>query len=45
MNKKTQFHVRYWLAAFFGLMLFQYYYATTQVVAPISYSQFQTYLN
>ena len=42
MNKKTQFHVWYWVAAFFALMLFQYFFATTQQVAQIPYSQFET---
>jgi cell division protease FtsH len=33
MNRKTQFNIWYWAAALFGLMLFQYLFATaTQVV-------------
>ncbi|KGD96997.1 cell division protein FtsH [Rhizobium sp. YS-1r] len=42
MNKKTQFHVWYWVAAFFGLMLFQYLFTTATQVAQIPYSQFET---
>lgn len=44
MNKKTQFNMWYWIAALFGLILFQYLFTTTQQVAQIPYSQFETYL-
>jgi cell division protease FtsH len=44
INKKTQFNIWYWVAALFGLMLFQYLFTTTQQVAQIPYSQFETYL-
>jgi cell division protease FtsH len=45
MNKKTHIHIWYWIAAFFGLMLFQYLFVTAEQVAQIPYSQFDTYLN
>ena len=44
MDKKTQFNIWYWIAAFFGLMVFQYLFATATQVAQIPYSEFQTYL-
>lgn len=44
LNKKTLFNIWYWIAALFGLMLFQYVFTTTQQVAQIPYSQFETYL-
>ncbi|MBV6274243.1 ATP-dependent zinc metalloprotease FtsH [Alcaligenaceae bacterium CGII-47] len=44
MNKKTQFNLWYWVAAFLGLMLFQYAYTSTTQVAEIPYSEFQNYL-
>ena len=44
VNKKTQFNVWYWIAAFIGLLLFQYMFTTTQQVAQIPYSQFETFL-
>jgi len=44
MNKKTQFNIWYWVAAFFGLMVFQYLFTTATQVAEIPYSQFQAYL-
>ena len=43
-RKTTQFHIWYWIAAFFGLMLFQYFYGTATQVAQIPYSQFETYM-
>jgi cell division protease FtsH len=43
-KKTTQFHIGYWIAAFFGLMLIQYLYTTATQIAQIPYSQFQTYL-
>ena len=45
MDKKTQFNIWYWIAAFFGLMVFQYLFATATQVAQIPYSEFQTYLS
>lgn len=40
MNKKTQFQVWYWVAAFLALLLFQYFFTTATQVARIPYSQF-----
>ncbi|WP_411032800.1 ATP-dependent zinc metalloprotease FtsH [Shinella sp. BYT-45] len=45
MNKKTQFNIWYWIAAFFLLMAFQYFFTTATQVAQIPYSQFETYLD
>ena len=45
MKRQTQFHIGYWLAAFFGLLLLQYFYTTAQKVAPIPYSEFQQLLH
>ena len=36
-NRKTRFNIWYWIAAFSGVMVFQYFYATTQHVAQIPY--------
>ncbi|MAS15409.1 MAG: cell division protein FtsH [Nitratireductor sp.] len=44
MNKKTRFNIWYWIAAFIGLMIFQYLFATVTQVAQIPYSEFETYL-
>ncbi|MET3660303.1 ATP-dependent zinc metalloprotease FtsH [Aquamicrobium ahrensii] len=44
MDKKTQFNIWYWIAAFLGLMVFQYLFAAATQVAQIPYSEFQTYL-
>ncbi|WP_157016695.1 ATP-dependent zinc metalloprotease FtsH [Mesorhizobium xinjiangense] len=44
MNNKIQFNIWYWLAAFVGLMLIQYLFATTQQVAQIPYSEFESHL-
>ncbi|WP_273729354.1 ATP-dependent zinc metalloprotease FtsH [Brucella gallinifaecis] len=44
-NKKTQFNIWYWIAAFFILMGFQYFFTTATQVAQIPYSQFETYLH
>jgi len=44
MDKKTQFNIWYWIAAFLGLLAFQYLFITSQQVAEIPYSEFQTYL-
>ncbi len=43
MNKKTQFNIWYWVAAFAGLLLLQFFLTTGQV-ADISYSEFEQYL-
>lgn len=40
MNRKTQFHLWYWVAAFLGLMVFQYLFMSATQVAQIPYSQF-----
>ncbi|HEV2900836.1 MAG TPA: ATP-dependent zinc metalloprotease FtsH [Pseudaminobacter sp.] len=42
LNRKTQFNLWYWVAAFFGLLLFQYFFTTAQQVAQIPYSEFET---
>jgi len=44
MNSKARFHVWYWIAAFFGILLLQYLITTAQQVAPIPYSDFEQYL-
>lgn len=43
MDKKTQINVWYFVAAFVGLMLFQYWYSS-QAVEAVPYSEFQTLL-
>jgi cell division protease FtsH len=45
MKRQTRFHIGYWLAAFFGLLVLQYFYSTAQKVAPIPYSEFQQLLH
>jgi len=42
MNKATQFHLWYWVAAFAILTGFQYFYARTAQIEQIPYSQFET---
>jgi cell division protease FtsH len=42
MNRKTRFHIWYWVAAFFGLLVFQYFFTTATQFAQIPYSQFET---
>ncbi|CDX12125.1 protease, ATP-dependent zinc-metallo [Mesorhizobium plurifarium] len=42
MNTTTRFHIWYWIAAFMGLMLFQYLFVTSQQTAQIPYSQFES---
>ncbi|CDX51843.1 protease, ATP-dependent zinc-metallo [Mesorhizobium plurifarium] len=42
MNTRTRFHIWYWIAAFVGLMLFQYLFVTSQQIAQIPYSQFES---
>jgi cell division protease FtsH len=44
MTNRTRFHIGYWLLAMLGLLLLQYFYANTQQVASIPYSQFQQLL-
>lgn len=44
INKKSQFNIWYWIAALFGLLLFQYVFTVTEQVVQIPYSQFETYL-
>ena len=44
-NNKAQFNIGYWIAAFIGLMLFQYVFTSATQVARIPYSQFETYLS
>lgn len=44
MNKQTQFHVGYWLAALIGILLLQYFYSINQKVEVVPYSQFQRLL-
>src|ERR1051325_5683230 len=40
MNRQTQFHIAYWIAAVLGLLALQYFYTSPQRVATIPYSQF-----
>lgn len=44
-NRKTRFNIWYWIAAFLGVMAFQYFYATTRHVAQVPYSEFESLLN
>ncbi|MCX8996928.1 ATP-dependent zinc metalloprotease FtsH [Rhizobiaceae bacterium BDR2-2] len=44
MNKQTQFHIWYWIAAFFGILMLQYVFVTAQQVAEVPYSDFERYL-
>jgi cell division protease FtsH len=44
MSKRTRFHIGYWLAAVLGVLALQYFFATTQKVASIPYSQFEQLL-
>jgi cell division protease FtsH len=44
MNKQTQFHIGYWLAAVLGIVLLQYVYAVNQRIEAVPYSQFQQLL-
>jgi cell division protease FtsH len=47
MNKQTRFHIGigYWLAALFGILLLQYFYAVNQRIEAVPYSQFQQLLH
>jgi cell division protease FtsH len=44
MNKQSRFHIAYWVAAIIGILLLQYFYAATNPIAQIPYSQFQQLL-
>src|SRR5919106_2252568 len=44
VTRKTQFNIWYWIAAFLGLMLFQYLFTAAQQIVQIPYSEFETYL-
>src|SRR5260370_39031812 len=44
MNKQTQFHVVYWLAAIIGILLLQHFYSISQRIEALPYSQFQQLL-
>jgi cell division protease FtsH len=44
VDKKTRFNVGYLLIAVLGILLFNQWYMTTQVVATIPYSKFQQYV-
>lgn len=45
MEKRTEYNIWYWVAAFVAVILIQNLIASWQSVAPISYSQFEKYLN
>ena len=45
MERKTEYHIWYWVIAFLGVLLLQDFINGMREVAPISYSQFETYLN
>jgi len=42
MKGKTRFHLWYWVAAFAGLLAFQYLFANANRVAEIPYSRFES---
>ncbi|MGV0818523.1 ATP-dependent zinc metalloprotease FtsH [Martelella sp. AMO21009] len=44
MEKRTQYNIWYWVAAFVAVLFFQGVIADWHSVAPISYSQFESYL-
>jgi len=44
MTKQTRFNVGYAIAAFLGVLVIQYFIASTQQIAAIPYSQFQELL-
>jgi cell division protease FtsH len=44
MNKQTQFHIGYWLAAIIGIFLLQHFYSVSQRIEALPYSQFQQLL-
>jgi cell division protease FtsH len=45
MNKQTQFHIGYWVAAIVGILILQYLFSVNQRVEAIPYSQFQELLH
>ena len=45
MEKRTEYNVWYWALAIVAVLFIQNVIASWQSVAPISYSQFETYLN
>lgn len=44
MTKQTRFNTWYWAAAFIGVLVIQYVFASAQQIATIPYSQFQELL-
>jgi cell division protease FtsH len=44
MDRQTRFHIGYWVAAFLGVLVLQYFYVISQRIEPIPYSQFQQLL-
>ncbi|MPR10188.1 ATP-dependent zinc metalloprotease FtsH [Microvirga tunisiensis] len=44
MTKQTRFNTWYWVAAFIGVLVIQYVFASAQQIATIPYSQFQELL-
>ncbi|HLH98614.1 MAG TPA: ATP-dependent zinc metalloprotease FtsH [Xanthobacteraceae bacterium] len=45
MSRQARFHIGYWIAAIIGLLILQYFHATSQRVEAIPYSQFQQLLH
>jgi cell division protease FtsH len=45
MEKRWEYNIWYWVVAFVAILVIQNLIAGWQTVAPISYSQFETYLN
>jgi cell division protease FtsH len=45
MERETQFHLWYVVAAVISVLLLQYFWTTAQQVEPIPYSAFKTYLH
>ena len=45
VEKRTEYNIWYWVAAFVAVVLIQSLIGSWQSVAPISYSQFEKYLN
>ena len=44
MEKKTEYNLWYWVVAFLAVILIQDFITGARDIAPISYSQFETYL-
>ncbi len=44
MDKSKRFNTWYWVAAIIGILLIQFFFATTREIATIPYSQFQDLL-